>query len=808
MRLTGRDGNVSARARRIFAIRAWTAWLAGIIALAALLGSSGDAPTQSAPPAGSLVATDPEPNALLARVPDRISLTFAEPVHVESATVRVLRLSGGEVALDQIEEDDASPTRISARPLGALGAGDYTVLWSARTADDGEVLAGAYPFRTGVVATPGAGQLAGEWPASWAVAARWLVFLGTSFAAGGFVWAHSLASGVGGNAPGSPVRAGTMAIGALVALLATALLPVLNRLLSSADGPLPPLATSLWAMPLGWWIQLVALFILALLCLGLVASSRALTRLPVATVWVGLGSGLAALVGLSLSDYPLSLPRSSGLALALANLPPDPDALALTIAHQSSTALWLSGLLYLAAGWQEIGPDVARFRRVRWMGGVLLAISILTGLAGAWPRFASVGDLLTDRYGQVLTGKGVIVLVILVLGLLAMVLPRRPNVARTGRSLVAQAALALGALFFAAVLGLMALPGRVTTATLAGVELADVVPVDRAAFGMDSATVHLLTQPMSPGAQTLVVRLTDGHGGTLALDQAPKVAVTWTPFAAADGADEPETETVTLHVPQDLPRTLFTGAVTLPDPGWWQADVTVTPPNGVAARARFWLVLPDPNATGTGPESAGDSDARALFARGLESLTSLRSVRYTQRLGDGGGSLYRSQTAVSAADAERPAAYADTIVNDAGEVVGQQVMVGDRRWILVDEDWIPAEPIPFLTPAAWGEAYADATGFQLGPREEVDGELSQVVTFWQPPRTSPSRAPAWFAWWVGLASGEVRREAMVSTRHYMVYGYSDFDAPLGIAPPVDVTQPAVTSATPMSTPVATPAASP
>ena len=104
--------------------------MAGIIALAALLGSSGDAPTQSAPPAGSLVAADPEPNALLVRAPDRISLTFGEPVDLESATVSVLRLDGGEVALGQIEGDDASPTRISARPLSALGAGDYTVLWS------------------------------------------------------------------------------------------------------------------------------------------------------------------------------------------------------------------------------------------------------------------------------------------------------------------------------------------------------------------------------------------------------------------------------------------------------------------------------------------------------------------------------------------------------------------------------------------------------------------------------------------------------------------------------------------------------
>jgi hypothetical protein len=243
---------------------------------------------------------------------------------------------------------------------------------------------------------------------------------------------------------------------------------------------------------------------------------------------------------------------------------------------------------------------------------------------------------------------------------------------------------------------------------------------------------------------------------------------------------------------------LFAGTVVLPSVGWWQADVTVTPADAIASRARFWLVLPDPNVTGAGPEPAGDPEAQALFARGLASLTSLRSVRYTQRLGDGGGSLYRSQTAVNAADAERPPAYTDTIIDDAGDVVARQVIIGDRRWILVGGEWRDAEPIPFLTPAEWGEAYGDATGFQLGPREEVDGELCQVVTFWQPPRASPSRAPAWFAWWIGLASGELRREAMVSTRHYMVYGYSDFDVPLGIARPVNDRASAVTPATPVS----------
>jgi hypothetical protein len=358
------------------------------------------------------------------------------------------------------------------------------------------------------------------------------------------------------------------------------------------------------------------------------------------------------------------------------------------------------------------------------------------------------------------------------------------------------------AALLSALLALMALPGMMATASLAGVELADVVPVDPAALGADSATIHLLAQPLTPGAQTIVVRLADADGAPLAANPAPEVDIAWTAFSGPD-QDAP-VETSTLQ-PDDA-GVLFTGAATLAAPGWWQADVVVTPPDGVASRAHFWLVLPDPNVTGHGPDPETDPEAQALFERGLEALTSLRSVRSTQRLGDGGGSLSRTRVAVSAAEGERPAAFTDTVVDGRDNTVARQTIVGNRRWVLVDGDWAEAEPTPFLTPAGWGESYAGAAGFQLGPRESLDGELCQVVTFWRAPRGFPSREPAWFAWWVGLASGEVRQEVMISTRHYMVNRFSDFNAELGISAPVAPQTPAGT-ATPASTPVATPPAS-
>ena len=789
--LTGRDAFRAARGNQVLGRCQCPLLVAGVIALLALFVWSWDAATQD-PSRSPLVAAYPEPNALLAAAPDRLSLTFADPIDPERTILRLLRAGGVDVPLHPVEVIGAAPARVSARPTGALRADDYTVVWSTESAG-GEILTGAYPFRIGSGAPPGAALLAGEWPEPWAAISRGLVFLGASLAAGGFAWARLLASDPG--ALTRPIRPEAMAIGALVALLATALPFFLNRVLTPAPGALPPLAQSLRAMSPGWWVQFVALFGLVLLCLGMLVSGRTAARLPAALDWVGLGLGFAALFALSVTSHAFA---HSWAAL-------DIDLLALEIAHQWSTALWLSGLLYLAASWRRLGSDVARFRSVRWIGGVLLVISILTGLARAWPRFPSFGDLLGSRYGQVLAAKGIVVLAILALGLLAMVIPRRSTAVRASRSLGAQGVLAVCAVLLAAVLALMARPGAVTRATLAGIELADVVPVDRTAFAAESATVHLLTQPASPGVQMLVVRLTDGSGGAIALDPSPEVTVTWTPLSTDAGEVDPAVEVETSVLQSAPTGALFTGAVMAPTPGWWQADVIVTPPGGIASRARFWLVLPDPNVTGQGIDPADNPEARALYERGLESLTALRSVRYTQRLGDGGGSLYRSQTAVSAAEGERPATYADTIIDPAGNVIAQQTIVGDRRWILVGQDWVAAEPMPFLTPAAWGEAYADATGFQLGPREAVNGELSQIVTFWQPPRTSPSRAPAWFAWWIGLASGEVRREAMVSTRHYMVYEYSDFDAPLDITPPVVESTPQATATSQRATPVATPA---
>jgi putative copper export protein/methionine-rich copper-binding protein CopC len=776
----GKDAAVN----RVVGIRIWPGLLAAVAVLAAWFGLGWLVAAQSLVPTDQLVAADPMPNARLAVAPDQIALTFPVPVTPGSARIRLLATGSAEIPLGSVQAAPDLPARVWAAAPGNLGSGDYTVVWSARAAADGRLLAGAYPFRAGVVSTPGATELPGQWPAPWATLLRWLVFLGTAVAGGGFAWGRLLSPRPGHRSPTSRLRLGVMTIAALAALLATASAPILAHF-TDDDGGSAAITAALRAMPFGWWLQSVALIVLVLLCLAVMLKGSAAVRERAELEWLGVGAGLAALGGLGLTSHAAS--------------PVNVTALTFEMLHLWSTALWFSALLFLLAGWRGLGSDVARFRTVRWVGGLLLVVSVVTGLARAAPLFPSFGDLIAHRYGQVLAGKTGIVLIIVALGGVAMLAPRRANALRASRFLGTQGLCAALAVLLSALLALMAAPGTVTPATLVGVALGDVVPLDRTAFDTGSGMIHLLTQPVTPGPQTLVVRLTDTGGTALTVTRAPAVQVSWTIFGGEAATAIP------IELQTDPSGALFTGAVTL-SAGWWQADVAVTPPGGIASLARFWLVVPDPNVVGSGPIAPDDPEATALYERGLASLTSLRSVRYTQSLADGSGSFVRSRVFVNAAEGERPAAYDETILGADGNAVARQTIIGNRRWILEDGAWAAAEPIPFQVPAAWGQPYAGATGFHLGPREAIDGELSQVVTFSVPSRSNPTREPAWYAWWVGLASGQVRREAMISTRHYMVTEYRDFNAPLTIEPPVAESALPATPTGAMSTPEATPAA--
>jgi hypothetical protein len=76
-----------------------------------------------------------------------------------------------------------------------------------------------------------------------------------------------------------------------------------------------------------------------------------------------------------------------------------------------------------------------------------------------------------------------------------------------------------------------------------------------------------------------------------------------------------------------------------------------------------------------------------------------------------------------------------------------------------------------------------STAFKLGRQEVVDGEIAQVVLFYNPSQQ------AWYAWWVGSETGYIRRQMMVAPGHYMLTEFFDQNAPLVIEIPADAQSP-------------------
>jgi hypothetical protein len=308
------------------------------------------------------------------------------------------------------------------------------------------------------------------------------------------------------------------------------------------------------------------------------------------------------------------------------------------------------------------------------------------------------------------------------------------------------------------------------------------------AFAEDVPWVRLLLAPARPGENnTLTLALAAPQGTPVPANAAASgiAALSARPLAGDPGA-----ETLTLS-PNDDGTLTATSA--LDRAGWWRLSVAF---DGRDETADFYLLLPDPNVNGPGAVSNEESTAEgeALFQRGIDGVHALRSVVYTQWLGDGIGNASFSEHAVRAGDEGTPPAFAFRASGGMDAIV-----IDDTRWIRLPGDlgWTRQEGAVVIPPAKWGEEYQGATGFTILGEETIDGEPSQILAFVVPEVTEPRRqTAAWYLWWVGAETGHLRREAMVSRQHYMLNQFTDFDVPLDIVPPED-------DATP---PVGTPAA--
>ncbi|MDP8907596.1 MAG: copper resistance protein CopC, partial [Chloroflexota bacterium] len=330
----------------------------------------------------TLVRADPPIDGLVAAPPAQLRLEFSEEVYAGegSPSIRVLDEQGNTVETSPIGSGvvPARPREVLVEVDG-LGRGTYTVVWSVRSATDGHTLEGTYAFRVGGGVPPGAATVAGDAPAAWAVALRWLTFLGAALAAGGFLFGRIILRGLESPADWSKRRTGVILAGVAVALLATLAEPVLQTLFPPAgvDGDLGEMVQ---ALPRAWWLRPAALGPLLLLTLVLAGPLRG--RTPRIAASVGLAFSLVALLGLALTSHAAGRETWRGVAVAT------------NVLHQWSTALWVGGLVHLALWWpsrrdvphtgteplpDEAAPPTLPVHRFSAIALGLLVVSVVTG---------------------------------------------------------------------------------------------------------------------------------------------------------------------------------------------------------------------------------------------------------------------------------------------------------------------------------------------------------------------------------------------------------------------------------------------
>jgi putative copper export protein/methionine-rich copper-binding protein CopC len=746
-------------------------------ALAALLGLAIATILITTPDAAAhaeIDHADPPVDGLLAAPPKRIELWLTEAVDTGagSPSIRLFDDTGRTVPIGEARLDPADPRHVLAT-VRNLDTGTFTVGWAVRSQEDGHALSGTYAFRVGGGRAPGAARVQGETPAPWAVATRWLTFLGLAAVAGGAFFAWFILGAGAERAKGAERRRTLLTAGSAVALVATLAEPLLQDQWPRAGIVSSGLRHSVAAMPDAWWIRLAAVVLIpAILAVVATQGARIGSWRQTATGTL-LVVGLLGLLGLSLTSHAAA--REHWRPLGIASV----------VLHEWSIALWVGGLAHLAIAWPRrtgdrsddaemataATPDpVRRFSRIAL---ALVIVGVATGIVNSGlilPRLSSLWD---SAYGRILLLKLLALSPVLALatfhrGALRQGAARLGSATLGVRTIRVEAMLALIVILGGSVLTLLAPPGtRAGNGDLAMVDLAAPLP---------HGEVHLQLQPARPGKNAVVIRLIAGEesGEKMPAGQATRIA--FTPLDhVAEGRDV---------VPRaDAIGDFAVGGVELPGSGWWRAEVTVQPVTGPATIVPFYFMLPDPNVNGIGapPGGATDAGARAIFDRGLATMTTNHRLRFSQRLTDGQGALFSGEVALNDGTDGSPAAWSEQASSF------QRIIIGDREWLREPgQPWIERLGSPLFLPVNWGESYLTARDFRLGSEVEIDGSRVRVISFMTPEQSEPrTYVAAWYTWWVDVTSGQVVREAMVSNRHYMIYQYGDFNAPIVIDPPPD-----------------------
>lgn len=397
----------------------------------------------------NLVQSDPPAQAVLAKPPARVQLSFSEAVEPRSIELTVL-----DARRKQIDKGDAALVpgtndAITISLAAGLADGVYTIQWHVVSAVDGHETRGLIPFTLGDAGqVPTAGAAVSESSSASSggalgVVARWLTVLAAVTLAGSFafvplVLARGLrlldaiaAPGAAGRArardggdeapPEAVEQVGAAAMDRLLRIAGIALVLFLTgmllTLLVETDTATPGGLGDTFGRPMWDWLRetrrgnlwLVRAGLVGAMAVGLALVARdvrargraAVERWPAWVAQAALGAG--ALLTLSLGSHAAGLRSQEALATAV------------DWVHLLAVALWIGGLIQLGLALLPAlaplgGPPRTRLLaglipRFSLLAGASVAVVVLTGiyqtvrLLGGWDAFVEQG------WGQALLVK-------------------------------------------------------------------------------------------------------------------------------------------------------------------------------------------------------------------------------------------------------------------------------------------------------------------------------------------------------------------------------------------------------------------
>lgn len=277
--------------------------------------------------------------------------------------------------------------------------------------------------------------------------------------------------------------------------------------------------------------------------------------------------------------------------------------------------------------------------------------------------------------------------------------------------------------------------------------------------------VILEISPYEVGPNVFEVTLADGSGPV----QAPgRLRVGFRRL-------EDSAPAVWLEASEVAGRLAYRASSELNAPGWWVVEVNV----GSGPPVPFVLRLDEPSGAPLKfkpPDYPSDPEAERLFWATVQIHRELTAVAWEEQLTSGlAYPAGRGAWVWVAGRVHAPDRYALRVVNPDRESY-EVVQAGNRRCTRSDGgDWVCGSAVDRnpLDLSLLGRSY----GFRLGRQEVLDGELTRVVTFYEPTEQN------WYAWWVGVDTGYLRRMAMVGPGHFMVTRYFDHNLPVNPSSP-------------------------